>query len=138
MIVVFLFSACNSAQDGDSDIQKISFDNFEVFFNRHRLSIDNYDEIIVIPGLGCGGCKEKVERYFLDNKDLPGKLFIFTGIFDVKLLKRSVVGPYIDQKNVILDYENTLRMLGVATAYPAILEYRHDGFIYVIPFESPE
>ena len=138
---LLLFVACTFRTDQSHPIEnsntpQLSYGDLAGFVSKYQKNLDYYDEIIVIPGLGCVGCKEKVELYFLKNKDQPQILFIFTGIYDIKLLHRSDVGKYLDQSNVILDLDNFLRTKGVSTVYPAVLTINQNGFVYVSQFED--
>lgn len=82
----------------------------------------NIENLIVIPGEGCGGCISNATFIVIENIDkLIGTQIIFTGVEDKKLLRNQLGTSFLNRENVIIDIQNLLMEKEVLSFYPYIL-----------------
>lgn len=84
--------------------------------------------ILIIPGVGCGGCITQAQRYFVQHSEDRSIVFVFTGIDDMKIFEQEVPSHYWLQDNVVIDSLNYLMEHGFTSDYPSWLVELEDGY----------
>ncbi|WP_339693905.1 hypothetical protein [uncultured Roseivirga sp.] len=82
-----------------------------------------YNDIIVIPGEGCGGCISSATYFVTENyESLRDVAIVFTGVQDTKLLKNQIGDEFLNKENVFIDSNNFLMKREVRSSYPYTLK----------------
>jgi len=117
---------CFSCSQRDNYDDQIKSKDFIGFLNKWHFDDKRFKKIIVIPGVGCGGCISDAQTTFTKNYKDNSTLYIFTSIADLKLFKNSLPNDAFDYGNVILDLENILPDIGFKSIYPSIIDIQED------------
>lgn len=101
--------------------------------NLSSSGLKNYEMIIIMPSIGCGGCISAAEDYFKNNADDVNLLFIFTHIVSPKNLRIRLGGTRVLMKNnVILDNDDLYYLSDFEERiYPYSVKLK-DGHVYRI------
>lgn len=92
------------------DILKMITDN--------GLNVKKYDNIIIIPNVGCGSCISDAQASFMKNYSNLNTLYIFTAIEDIKLFRNIFPVKMLANKNIIIDTANVMSSFGFKSIYP--------------------
>lgn len=99
---------------------------FKAFLLRNHKSAEDYQKIIIIPGSGCTGCISEAETYFTKNYKDASRLYIFTGIGDIKILMMKFPDTVLNQPNILIDKNNDMVNNGFTSAYPSFASLSDD------------
>lgn len=129
--ILFIFFAANliSCKQKDSGNSEIVYNSngilykadFNTFVKSHDLSAEDYQKIIVIPGVGCTGCISEAQSNYNKNYKDTHTLYIFTAIVDLKIFKNTLPEDAENYKNSIIDDSGALLDLGYKSIYPCEL-----------------
>ncbi len=105
------------------------------------LDIDNQllqssNDIIIIPGEGCGGCISNATSYIMEHIDSLDVNVVLTGVGDMKLL-RLELGDLLQRSNVFVDSKNLLMNPLIASVYPRIVKLKN-GSINEVNIYNPK
>ncbi|MFQ3214444.1 MAG: hypothetical protein ACI9C9_001983 [Marivirga sp.] len=133
VIIFFLFSiSCSSRV---SSYQKIvnSLASSEIF------NLENYSNVLILPGLGCDGCISDVENFIIERHNyLSSTLIILTRIESVKLLRLRLGKELLNKKYVIIDENSLFDTPELQTIYPVRLILNEDGHVLEVIEKTPE
>lgn len=73
--------------------------------------------------MGCRPCNQAAMNYFYANADNDSLLMIVTKIDDLKLLKRTKLGNYLDNRNLIIDSLGLVSKLNLSLFYPSYVKF---------------
>lgn len=73
--------------------------------------------------MGCRPCNQAAMNYFYANADNDSLLMIVTKIDDLKLLKRTKFGNYLDNRNLIIDSLGLVSKLNFSLFYPSYVKF---------------
>lgn len=93
-----------------------------------NFELASYSEIIIIPGVGCGGCIQKAQLDFQNNNN-PKTLYVFTNIVDLKIFKHEISYNTIEKDNVYLDLNDKFSEIGLISIYPQKIFWKN-GDLY--------
>jgi hypothetical protein len=69
-------------------------------------SLNEYENIVIIPRRGCHACVEQADRFFQENKSNKKYMFIFTRLMSEKRLRIELGNANLSLPNVVVDKEN--------------------------------
>jgi hypothetical protein len=83
---------------------------------------------IVIPQNGCPGCLRKAFNFYHRTRDSDKVWFVFTEVYDLRLLKMKVKSEF-GEETTVFDEENEWRDFGLYSNYPLIVIKDNDRLI---------
>jgi hypothetical protein len=126
IIILFILVSCKSPKKPGDNISK---DDFKEFLLAQHIKLANYNKIIIIPGVGCGGCISDAQATYLKNYKDVATLYIFTAITDLKMVNNMLPSDAHQFKNIIIDKTNYLVDHGFKSIYPSEVIINDVNFI---------
>lgn len=102
-----------------------------------NIATNTYKWIVILPGLGCGGCIQEGELFmkeYINNKEI---LFVLTKIESLKILRKKIGVKINDHSNIFIDKEAIFSLATDNGIYPCIVKLK-DGNIESHEFQSPK
>lgn len=125
-VFVCFLSLCISCKQHKNYDGKLKSNEFISFLSDKNYNYQKFTKIIVIPGVGCGGCISDAQAEFNKNYKDAKTLYIFTAIADLKIFKNSLAVDALTYKNVILDVDDALPTMGFKSIYPSTIKIKQD------------
>ena len=98
---------------------------------------DDIKWVVILPGLGCGGCIEEAELFMKENVNKKNVLFVLTKLESVKVLQSKINVRIRDYKNIYIDKDNELMLSSNNVIYPCIVTVKK-GKMVTYHFQSPK
>lgn len=132
LLLTILFSCKQSLKnDYASEIDKVSFHQF---LTHHKTRYEDFAKVVIIPNAGCSGCIGKAQAEFIKNYKKIDTLYIFTAIADLKIFRNMLPKDALTEKNVIIDTNSALTMIGFTSIYPSTIQETKDGNLVPINY----
>jgi cell shape-determining protein MreC len=95
-------------------------------------ALNNYDNVVIIPGSGCSGCISEAETFFVKNIENYRIKFILTQIVSRKEMALHLGKENITRENVWIDKENAFYLLGYHDKiYPVVTFIENSKVVHV-------
>lgn len=102
------------------------------------LNVDNnYDWVIILPGMGCHGCIIGGEYFMQQHASDERILFVLTNISSLKILQQKTQLKFSEYSNILVDKANRYHLKIDNSIYPCIIEVK-DGKLKSYKFQSPQ
>jgi hypothetical protein len=139
LIVFSLFIlSCDIKTDNNAySNMSLSASSFENFLKENDKIPEEFERILIIPGVGCQGCITGAQRYFYEHHNDSSILYVFTGITDIKMFKNEIDQTYLNNNNVIVDIDNNMAVIGFHSIYPGYLGKKRAKYEFTI-FEAAD
>lgn len=98
---------------------------------------EQYDWIIVLPGVGCHGCIQEGEFFMKQHVSNKKILFVLTNISSLKILQQKTgvkIGAYT---NIYVDRDNLFKLPTDNAIYPCVIQLEN-GKLFQYMFQSPK
>lgn len=122
IIVCVLFLIIFSCRNSNNE-SSVHIDEFKDFLSIYSRTVEDYNQIIIMPNLGCRPCNQAAMNYFYANVDDDSLLMIVTKIEDLKLLKSTQFSNYLNNRNLIIDSLNLASKLKFSLFYPSYVKF---------------
>ena len=100
-------------------------------------NINNYEWIVILPGIGCHGCIQEGEFFMKENINNEKILYILTKTSSLKLLQQKTGIELNKHFNIYIDKEFMFDIPSDNGIYPCVIRLEH-GKIKQFDFQSPE
>jgi len=130
IILLFLTFACRQSSE---KIEKATLNNA---IKEAGIDINNFQWLVVMPGLGCNGCIQEGEAFmkeFITDKRI---LFVLTNISSLKILQQKTGITINDHSNIFVDRNNLFDIPTSNRIYPCVAELKN-GKVINLSFQSP-
>lgn len=134
LIMAGISVTCQTGKDDGYAASGMSLDGLTALLVEHKKNQSDFENILIIPGVGCSGCISQAEYFFHDNMHDDNHLFIFTGIEDIKMFKFQIADSLWDNENVIVDKNNKIMDSGYDSVYPCYLKVGERNVVLLKPF----
>lgn len=133
MVLCFLFggSCFNNKKNVSQDIEKEN-----LLFAIESIKIDEFQWIVILPGLGCHGCIQEAEIFMKEYIENEQILFVLTKVESIKILQQKIGFSIKDRDNVYIDRNNVFEIKSENGIYPCVIRLE-DGKIKNYSFQSP-
>ena len=129
LILSFLSFSCN---ENKLNVLVYQYELEKIIVNDLSLN----DQIIVIPGEGCGGCISDATSFVIENiAFLDRTIVIFTGVGDKKIL-RSRLSKIINYPNLYFDDDNYLMSDNLKSIYPYVINLENGKIKIIEEFDK--
>jgi len=131
ILLVLCISSCTNKD-------KVYTDIIATIEPKSGKAITAYENVIILPELGCEGCISDVENFLMnDAQHLKETFFILTRIRSLKLLKLRLGEKVLNQPHVVIDEQNLFEASEIHTIYPARLLIDESGQVEEVILKEP-
>jgi hypothetical protein len=104
----------------------------------NQIMVDNqYQWIVVLPGLGCHGCIQEGELFMQNHITNRQILFILTRISSLKILQQKINIQISEHPNIYVDKKNIFAIPTDNSIYPCVIQLKNRKILNH-SFQSPQ
>ncbi len=100
-------------------------------------NINNYNYVVILPGLGCSGCIQEGEAFMKKNIDNKQILFILTKVESLKILQRKIDIKIKNYANIFVDKNDVFKIPTNNNIYPCLVHIEN-GKVKSHEFQAPD
>lgn len=97
---------------------------------------DQYQWIVILPGLGCNGCIQEGEAFMKNHIDEARILFVLTKISSLKMTQQKTGVKIDEHTNIFVDREDLFNIPTNNAIYPCVIQLIN-GKIRILSFQKP-
>lgn len=115
LFIPVLFISCKE------DVKKTE----RFFLNKAVESIEienNYQWLVIIPGVGCHGCIQEGEYFMKKNIEKSNVLYVLTGFSSLKIFQQKTKIQIREHNNIYLDYKGLFDVPTNNSIYPCVIK----------------
>ena len=132
-ILIFPFSSC---QKNDNKIEIEILKN-QINKLKSLQALKDEEWIVILPGLGCGGCIQEGEAFMMNYVGNKNILFVLTDITSLKILEQKIKTKIKEHSNIYIDSNNEFKIPTRNSIYPCIVQIKDNNLI-TYEFQSPQ
>ncbi|WP_396603272.1 hypothetical protein [Algibacter sp. R77976] len=135
--IFIIFLVFNTITSCNKTKKKGDFTDIKQFVQKFDQNLDQYNWIVVLPGLGCKGCIKQAEMFMKNNIDKEEVLFVLTNVESLKTLQNKIGIKLKEHSNVYIDKEEDFIILSDNSIYPCIISLEN-AKVKDYQFQSPD
>ena len=125
-LTIIFFCSCSTSLKDIHGYMNLQLNNY------CDQSLNEYENIVIIPRRGCHACVEQADRFFQENKSNKKYMFIFTRLMSEKRLRIELGNANLSLPNVVVDKENNFYNSKFKESdYPLLLTKGENGYFLV-------
>jgi thioredoxin-related protein len=129
LLFVFFTVTCQQSPE------KVEKNVFENAINQININ-DQYQWLVILPGLGCHGCIQEAEDFMRNHIEDERILFVLTKISSLKILQQKIEVRISEHSNIFVDKENLFQLPTNNAIYPCVIQMKN-GKILTHSFQNP-
>ncbi|WP_298344607.1 hypothetical protein [uncultured Algibacter sp.] len=135
--IFILFLVSNALTSCKKTQESSDFTDIKQFVEKLDQNLEQYNWIVVLPGLGCKGCIKQAEMFIKENIAQKKVLFVLTKVESLKTLQNKIGIKVKDHSNIYIDREDDFIILSDNSIYPCIISLEN-GKTQNYQFQSPD